>query len=40
MDTPVMPVEDPNAALPPAGGPVDTSSKAPMKAQTSKEVEN
>ena len=40
MDTPVMPVEDPNAALPPAGGPVDTSSKPPMKAQTSKEVEN
>jgi len=40
MDTPVMPVEDPNAALPPAGGPVDTTSKPPMKAQTSKEVEN
>ena len=40
MDTPVMPVEDPDAALPPAGGPVDTSSKPPMKAQTSKEVEN
>ena len=40
MDTPVMPVEDPNAPVPPAGGPVDTSSKPPMKAQTSKEVEN
>ena len=40
MDTPVMPVEDPNAAAPPAGGPVDTSTKPPMKAQTSKEVEN
>ena len=40
MDTPVMPVEDPNAALPPAGGPVDTASKPPMKAQTSKELEN
>ena len=40
MDTPVMPVEDPNAALPPAGGPVDTSTKPPMKAQTSKELEN
>ena len=40
MDTPVMPVEDPNAAAPPAGGPVDTSTKPPMKAQTSKELEN
>ena len=40
MDTPVMPVEDPNAPVPPAGGPVDTSPKPPMKAQTSKEVEN
>ena len=40
MDTPVMPVEDPNAPVPPAGGPVDTSTKPPMKAQTSKELEN
>lgn len=40
MDTPVMPVEDPNAPVPPAGGPVDTSTKPPMKAQTSKEIEN
>ena len=40
MDTPVMPVEDPNAPTPPAGGPVDTSTKPPMKAQTSKELEN
>ena len=31
MDTPVMPVEDPNATVPPAGGPVDTSTKPPMK---------
>ena len=40
MDTPVMPVEDPNAPVPPAGGPVDTSTKPPMKPQTSKELEN
>ena len=40
MDTPVMPVEDPNAAAPPSGGPVDTSTKPPMKPQTSKELEN
>jgi len=40
MDTPVMPVEDPNAPVPPAGGPVDTSTKPPMKAQTSKDAEN
>ena len=40
MDTPVMPVEDPNAPVPPKGGPVDTSTKPPMKAQTSKELEN
>ena len=40
MDTPVMPVEDPNAPVPPAGGPVDTSTKPPMKARTSKELEN
>jgi hypothetical protein len=40
MDTPVMPVEDPNAPAPPSGGPVDTSTKPPMKAQTSKELEN
>ena len=38
MDTPVMPVEDPNAPVPPAGGPVDTSTKPPMKPQTSKAV--
>ena len=40
MDTPVMPVEDPNAPVPPKGGPVDTSTKPPMKPQTSKELEN
>ena len=40
MDTPVMPVEDPNAAALPSGGPVDTSTKPPMKPQTSKELEN
>lgn len=40
MDTPVMPVEDPNAPVPPAGGPVDTSTKPPMKPQNSKELEN
>jgi hypothetical protein len=40
MDIPVMPVEDPNAPVPPAGGPVATSTKPPMKAQTSKDVEN
>ena len=40
MDTPIMPVEDPNAPVPPAGGPVDTSTKPPMKAQTSKDAEN
>ena len=40
MDTPVMPVEDPNAPVPPAGGPVDTSTKPPMKPQTSKALEN
>ena len=40
MDVPVMPVEDPNAPVPPAGGPVDTSTKPPMKPQTSKELEN
>ena len=40
MDTPVMPVEDPNAPVPPAGGPVDTSSNPPMKAQISKDAEN
>ena len=40
MDVPVMPVEDPNAPAPPAGGPVNTSTKPPMKAQTSKELEN
>jgi len=41
MDVPVMPVEqDPLAPKPPANGPKDTKTKPPMKAQTSKELEN
>jgi hypothetical protein len=41
MDIPVMPVEqDPLAPKPPANGPKDTKTKPPMKAQTSKELEN
>ena len=41
MDVPVMPVEeDPLAPKPPANGPKDTKTKPPMKAQTSKEIEN
>jgi len=37
----VMPVEqDPLAPKPPANGPKDTKTKPPMKAQTSKELEN